>query len=373
MPDHRCGWSSGSWAVGLAACLWMTLPARALEIFSEGMEVPETISPIPDGWGELSGDYLVPDFGFGGAQVGQSEHIWLVPQEGGDPTSFATLDFAPRGGLFLPDSFGALGGQFLAAGEQALSGGQFLGRIVTLDAQANQTALLTSGTYDSLTTPVIAPAGFGSHGGQLLITNQLSGVITVSPSGGVSEFFNALSYRSQTQLDVIPFGAEFAPAGFGEHGGKLFVTDGRTTPGEAKLHVLAIDAQGNAELFLTVALTPQQAAIDAGLRQLAFVPDGFGVLTGKMLLSVSGSLTGGGALGELLVINRHAEIIGKLKIGQEITKFDPRGVYFRDDGSILISDGSDPILIACPGDFYIPEPVTAWVYLFTLAALRRRR
>jgi len=332
--------------------------AQALEVFSQGMEVPETISRIPSHFGTLAGDYLVPDFGFGQSSAGEAETLWRVPGEGGDPIDFATLDFAPRGGLFLPDSFGAFGGQYLVVGEEARGDNRFDGRMLAFDAQANPTDFARLAEFDSLTTPIMAPTGFGNLGGRLIVTNQLSGVLSADTAANVTEFFDALEYRNDTGLDVMPFGAAFAPDGFGEHGGKLFVTDGRTTPSEAMLHVLAIDSTGQAQLFTSIELAAEQAAIDAGLRQLAFVPQGYGALSGQMLLAVSGSLNGGGVLGQLLVLNDRGETLGHLRLDRGIDKFDPRGVLFRDDGSILISDGSDPILIARPGDFTLPEPAT---------------
>jgi hypothetical protein len=44
-----------------------------------------------------------------------------------------------------------------------------------------------------------------------------------------------------------------------------------------------------------------------------------------------------------------------------LQKFDPRGLYFVDNQHLLVSDASDPILLATPDAFQpsaVPEPTT---------------
>ena len=86
---------------------------------------------------------------------------------------------------------------------------------------------------------------------------------------------------------------------------------------------------------------------------------------------------GGGALGALHVLNSSGQIAATLKVGTELDKFDPRGIFFTDDGRVLISDASDPILVAGPDDFaVVPEPSTFLIWSLGLLGLigwRRRR
>ena len=58
------------------------------------------------------------------------------------------------------------------------------------------------------------------------------------------------------------------------------------------------------------------------------------------------------------------------------SKFDPRGLYFSDDHTLLVSDASDPILLVTPDAFQVPEPSTLALFGFGLAgfvAYRRSR
>ena len=57
------------------------------------------------------GYYFIPD--------GRLDRIWVVPNTGGPPTSFADCadgGFTMKGGLFLPSGWGANSGKFLVAG-----------------------------------------------------------------------------------------------------------------------------------------------------------------------------------------------------------------------------------------------------------------
>ena len=112
-----------------------------------------------------------------------------------------------------------------------------------------------------------------------------------------------------------------------------------------KALILSVDASGVAEVFAAIPLSQQQIDARIGLRQMAFVPDGFGDLSGLLLVSVSGSVAGGGAIGQVLAIDEGGEIAKVLRIGTHLDKFDPRGFFFTEDGLILISDASDPILV----------------------------
>ena len=138
-----------------------------------------------------------------------------------------------------------------------------------------------------------------------------------------------------------------APPGFGSVGNNLLVSD--TNSGT----IVSIDAQGNVHPFATVPLGPGQT----GLRQMAFAPANFGNFSNDLLVSVSGSQFGGGSLGALVALNGLGQEVGILKLGTDVTHFDPRGVAFTNDNHILVSDASDPILIFSASDFSsVPEP-----------------
>ena len=95
--------------------------AGGVEVFSSGLDVPETISAIPTAFGGLDG-FLVPD--------PAAQKVWQVPSAGGSPSSFADADLTAwdnrpgiervLGGLFLPDTWGANAGQY-ATRDQAVS------------------------------------------------------------------------------------------------------------------------------------------------------------------------------------------------------------------------------------------------------------
>ena len=112
------------------------------------MEVPQTISQAPAGFGTLEGHYLVPDGGFG---LDGPFRIWAVPADGGAPTAFVdTDDLFPddglprtglRGGLFLPTAFGGVGARYVTAavaiGRDAANDFHVHSRIVTVDGSGN--------------------------------------------------------------------------------------------------------------------------------------------------------------------------------------------------------------------------------------------
>lgn len=113
---------------------------------------------------------------------------------------------------------------------------------------------------------------------------------------------------------------------------------------------LAADATGS--IFTTVPLAEGQT----GLRQMLMTPsdyflDALGIPGPLLLLSVSGSVQGGGTLGALVALDSTGTVVAHLREGGVLSKFDPRGMVFTGDGHLLISDASDPIYIASAGDF----------------------
>jgi hypothetical protein len=124
----------------------------------------------------------------------------------------------------------------------------------------------------------------------------------------------------------------------------------------------AISSSGAVSLFATVPLAPGQT----GLRQMAFAPAGFGIpgldLSGDLIVSVSGSSTGGGQIGAVDAINSSGQVVAQLIVGSELSAFDPRGLYFVDSNTLLINDADPGTYVATPSDFApyaVPEPSSA--------------
>jgi hypothetical protein len=313
-----------------------------LAIFSSGMKTPETISEAPAGFGTLGGQYLIPDI--------RSNTIWLVPHDGGAPSIFAT-DPAPRlpGGLFLPSGWGANSGKYLSLFSDVGVEG-----VRIYDSSGASTLFATGGVQ--LTTPEIAPAGFGSFGGDIFITGQNGMVYELDKLGNVTPFAGPGDFSARY------FGIAFAPAGWGAVGGEMLVSDGVSGKIEA------IDASGNLTNFVNLAdVNPA-----FGLRQMAFAPPGFlpGFHESLLFVSRSGSGGGGGTLGDVLALDSTGTVVASLRSDLGLVKFDPRGLFFTDDGALLISDTSDPIRIADAGAFQpVPEPNSVGILACGLLAL----
>jgi hypothetical protein len=308
---------------GLAMLLVFGLApdARAIHIFSTGMKVPESISLAPDGFGSLGGSYLIPDF------VGNT--IWDVPNAGGAPSVFAS-DTSSRflGGLFLPTGWGASSGKYMAVGET-----NGAGNVRFFDASGNFNDMVAPVTQ--LTSPAIAPAGFGTQTGVVIELNQ---------AGAFSTFAT-----TSTNFSFRNFGIAFAPTGWGSVAGEMLVSNG------VDGRIDAIDPSGSVSLFTTL--------LDKGngLRQMAFSPPGFLPGYGSLLfVSVSGSGGGGGTLGDVYAVDSSGQVVESLRTDLGLLKFDPRGLLFLADGDLLISDASDPIYLVGPSDFrsLVPEPAS---------------
>jgi len=328
--------------VGLA--LIRDCAAADIKIFSPGMTLPETISLAPTGFGAYGGSYFIPDADNG--------NIYVVPPSGGSPGILATdsLDTV-SGGLFLPANWGANAGNFATVGylEQT-------GRIYTYDA-TGASSLFKEVQNTTYITPMIAPNGFGSYGGNMLITaDGQRGLVSLAPDGTVTTIVQNLSIR--------PFGLAYAPAGFGAVGGMVLVSS--SVSGD----ILAVAASGTTSAFGTIPLVgPDQS----GLRQMAFSPAGFLSGYGSLLfVSVTGSDAGGGTLGDVVALDGSGNIVADLRQDLGLTKFDPRGLLFDDQGDLFISDASDAILLATAADFQlagVPEPATLALAACALAVL----
>ena len=329
------------WLVAIVFVLSsVRIASASLTIFGTGFSLPESISLAPTNFGTFGGDYFIPDPGINNTGLGNIDYL---PPTGGTATIFVTIPGGltdPVGGLFLPNNFGTFANQYLAVGSNVN------GSLVVSVAANGTVTPVTSVPGNEFVTPVLAPTGFGSVGGQVLVTSSDGTVKTIDQNGNLSTF---ASVAGTPQL----FGSAFAPQGFGSVGGDLLVTDA----GSGK--IFAVDANGNVSLFATVPLGPNQP----GLRQIAFAPNGFGNYGGDLFLSISGSSQGGGTFGSLVVLDGSGQEIAVLVIGTQISHFDPRGLFFPDNQDLLISS-SDPIFIGTPQDFQPPIPEPSTLLLF---------
>lgn len=312
-------------------------------IFSSGYSLPETITPVPAGFGGYGGGYFVDDLG---GTSGNST-TWYVGAGGGAPTAVATSAGLStgqsfwRGGTFLPAGFGSVGGQYLIATAYGLS---------TMNAAGQVTPFINTGpgtntVFTGVTTPMFAPPTFGGHGGTLYVTAQttnysgLGAVFSVTP-GGVAQPF--------AYLPGNPYGIAFAPSKFGAVGGDMLVSDSNS----GKLY--AISPGGAVSLFANLPFYSP-----GGLRQMAFAGSDMGQYSGDLFVSISASSFGGGKLGSVVALNGAGDIVGTLLLGTEINAFDPRGITFIGNGNFLVSDASDPLYIASKADIVtVPEPAT---------------
>lgn len=330
-----------------------------------GMLTPESISIAPSGFGEYEGDYFIPDAGR--VTIEDSGSVWRVSPDG-STSQFAAgmgdgLPNHPLGGLFLPSGWGGVSGQLLVAGytESTYSGdGKQYSRLTAFDSSGASTQLLSylhEGGASTLTSPIIAPDDFGDHGGDLIVTDQQGNLLWVRPneagtgydSGELVDFVNEL------HNGFNPFGITIAGDGFGGVGGKLLVSEVSLEPGLSGPRIMAVDSLGNTTEFATINLYNGQMR----LRQITMAPAGFlsdiGIEGQVLLVSVTASQYGGG-LGTLIAVDGTGSVVAYLKSGTELDKLDPRGMLIRDDWSLLVSDASDPIIIAEIEDFAPGEP-----------------
>ena len=324
----------------LTACA-AAVPADAqVSLFSAGYLTPENITVAPGSFGTFGGQYFINDAGRGDPTKSQ---IYTLPISGGSPTSFATnLPGFATGALFLPSSgWGSNSGHYLTVGASNTAGAA--SQIVAYDAAATPTTLYSTGSSAYFAQAAIAPSNFGANAGKLIVSDEFHGLFAFDSGANVTSLAGANGIR--------PFAVTFAPSGFGNFGGTLFTDN--TNGGQ----IQSIDANGNVTTFTTIALKQGQA----GLRQISFAPSGFfsGLDEPLLLVSVSGSQFGGGVLGDLLAFDATGAQVASLRTDLGLTKFDPRGMYFLNNGTMLVNDSSDPVLLITPNAFVVvPEPST---------------
>jgi hypothetical protein len=343
----------------LSGLLFTALPMLALAdsvtVFSGGFTIPESIVPVPQGFGTVAGDLMIPDKG--------PNALYVIPAGGGAPVLIAN-GVSGNGAAFLPSSFGAFGGDLLITSTP--SGGP---GIVAVNGSGGQT-VVPAPSSDSITGGVaVAPEGFGSVAGDALIGGENGAgldngeVFALSADGTISNFASLGTGGSAGFL--APFAVGFAPAGFGSIGGDFLVADG------ASGTMYAVDSSGNVSVFANVAVPTLAGGAVAGLRQFAFAPAGFGNYGGDLFVSVSGSQFGGGTSGSVDVLNSSGALVAVLLQGAVGSPFDPRGLYFASNSQLLISDTDPSILSAPPSAFTAatPEPSTLLPLALGLAGL----
>jgi hypothetical protein len=337
----------------LVIALGLSVPAAAqIQVFSGSSSqnqyiTPETISVAPNDFGTWGGSYFIPDASTG--------NIWVVPAAGGSPTPFLAYPIPPVGssivgGLFLPAGWGDFSGKLIVSCESDAGLPYSLLAFDGAGAQVDGSGslgirfdLLQPGYY--FATPMFAPGGFGSYAGHLFVSDEYGAVWRLSPAGGALTEFASLS--------ISPMGLEFTPPEWGEV--RMLASDSGVSvsgPGGALSRIVAVSAGGATSPFADVALKPDQY----GLRQMLVAPkdyfqDTLGIDGRLLLVSVTGSPNGGGAGGELVVLDATGATVGHLQVGGIRGKFDPRGILITGDGRLLVSDTSDPILMATAEDF----------------------
>jgi hypothetical protein len=339
----------------LLAAIALPVQAGTITTIATGFSLPEDIVPVPAGFGSLTaGSYLVtdPTQGFTGPGT-----IYNVPAGGGTPVAFSNLgDLQPIGGLFLPSAYGAYAGDFLAVGRDSGTG---LGDIAVVNSAGTPTIVGSGLETLQFADAAVAPAGFDSAGGDVIMVNEDGNLDILNPGFTTTPLPGGVVPNTATSF---PFGLAFAPAGFGTVGGDLLITNGDSGA------IYTLTPGGILSLFTTIPLGTGQV----GLRQLAFAPAGFGAYAGDLLVSVSGSNSGGGIAGSVDVLDPFGNVVAYLTEGSVGNPYDPRGLYF-SGSNVLIAD-ADPSIFSAPAAAFtpgspVPEPSTALLMLLGLPAL----
>lgn len=337
--------------LALAALLPITLHG-GLIVFATGLSLPEDLIVAPGGFSTFGGQYFIPD---PAKNFAGPNNVYTVAANGGAATTFVTMPSgqSPVGDLFLTGA-GTLSGQLLVSGGNF---GRTTGFIAVVNSSGNITQIINNQAGDRYTTPSLAPAGFGAVAGDALVPREDGSVIqAVDPSGNVSLF--------ASNIGINIWGSVFAPAGFGTIGGDLLVSSLDTGT------IDAITSNGTVIPWATIPLGPA----NVGLRNMTFAPAGFGTLGGDLIISIAGG-TGitAGTYGQVAAINSAGQVVAYLQTGTLGVPFDPRGIYFPNNQTILVN-AVDPVYMAGPTDFAAtPEPGTLLLAGVALALLGFRR
>ena len=291
--------------LGVVLFTLLTTALNATSVFASGMQGPESITQT------ASGNFLVTDF---------TGAIWTVPATGGTASLLATVPFSALGGIFLPGTFDSVGGRFLAVGF-GVQGAIAVGQAYTINTSVTPATVTPYFSEARASWPqVVLPSSFGPYTGNLLVTNEHHAVDFFAPTGVEGTVANFPE-------SVEGFGAALAPSNFGAVGGTLLVSDLLSGA------IYSVDSSGNVSRFATIPLSAGQT----GLRNMAFAPQGFGLYSGDLFVSVNP--------GVIYVVDVQGMIVGHIS-----GSFAPRGLLFTG-GRLLFSDtSSGEILSAGPGD-----------------------
>lgn len=345
---------------------------------SDGYTTPETISPTG------TGPYLIAD-----ANAGSTGVVRQMASSGGTPTIFANepANTFAESGLFLPANFSSsVAGEYATFGSAIVPGTPGL---IPTDTAAPIYTYSSSGVPSLFTSipaqtsadsiglqQAITVSSFGAYSGDVLVTTNenpsLGRVVAVSPTGTTSTVAT-LPFLSGSTEGQGPSGIVQAPAGFGSFGGDLLVSDPLSG---------VIDAVTPAGTILPFTTIPLLAG-ETGLRQLEFSPaDFFSGQENDLIVSISGSLTGGGPFGELVALNGAGDIVESINEGTLTAPFDPRGAYFINGNQLLVANTDPSIDLITVQDFVagrsippeVPEPTSLSLLAFGgLGLLARRR
>jgi hypothetical protein len=346
---------------------------QQITTFSVGT-LPEDIVPVPSDFGTLGGTYFVDNPTINASGTGQVLNV----TSGGVVTTFASFPspqtLQPLGGAFLPSNYGAAAGQFLAAGEnssnRSLSQAALINSAGTVTNLPNLAGVGTNGWA----SVAVAPSTFGTLGGTVYLTNE--GPNPIGP--GTVYALNPPTTSDASTMTVSsfatitggqPFGLVFAPVAFGSVGGDLLVSD--SVSGK----IWAVSPSGTVTLFATVPLLAGQF----GNRQMAFAPAGFPTYAGDLFVSVSGSNFGGGLAGSVDVLNSSGGLVAFLAIGVDGSPYDPRGLLFPNSTTLWVNDADAGIFSAVSSDFTpTPVPAALPLFATAIGGLgllgwRRKR
>ena len=151
----------------LIAALPIIAHADTVTLFSSGFTIPETITPVPSGFGTVGGDLMVPYKG--------PNALYVVLAGGGAPVLFAS-GVSGNGEVFLPSSFTSFGGDLLVTSELSGPG------IIAVNSTGGQTVVPLPSSDAVTGGAVVAPAGFGSVAGDALIGARMAQALTTARS-----------------------------------------------------------------------------------------------------------------------------------------------------------------------------------------------